>query len=288
MHQFILKIFSKSKNFIYFLKILAIFFLMLHLILWVQNLTSAHYGWLQIFVPILNVFIGIGESISRGSIDAFGALFEFKYMIAVCIYIGFYYLWNYTIILIEKLEDKYDDVHRHFKKTEENAYNVTLHTEQKIQEWKINRYKVFVTTSIKKKFSHKELGYDLNEQNDIMNDFLMKKTGVQMIMHNGGFLYEFDNFFRIDDTLEIFFKLIKSSAPLDYVICVETVEETDKLCLEKIDELAGLGHVNKISTFADCVYRYKFNRGHRYGTSQLGLFQKDNDTVEVHEFIEIL
>jgi hypothetical protein len=34
-------------------------------------------------------------------------------------------------------------------------------------------------------------------------------------------------------------------------------------------------------------YRYKFNNGHKYGTSQLGLFQKENDTIEVFEYIEI-
>lgn len=287
MHKSILKMFCALKNFIYFLKVLAIFFLMLHLIYWAQNLIGATFKWLQIFVPILSFFNGIGELISKGSIDLFGAVFEFKYGIAVLIYIGLYYFWNSIILFIENIEDKYDDVHRYIKKNEEKVCNITLHTEQEITELKINRYKIAVLTSLKKKFSHKELGYNIEEQNKIMNDFISSKTGVSPIPFEGGFLYEFEDFNHVDSILTVFFKLLKSNTPLNYTICIEVVDGNDRVCLEELSHLISLAHVNKISTFSNCVYRYKFNRGHRFGTSQLGLFQKGNDTLEVHEFIEI-
>lgn len=288
MHKLILKIFSLTKNFVYFLKIAAIFFLMLNLLLWIQNLIGGKFDWLQIFVPILNVFLGIGESVSKGSIDAFGAVFEFKYMIAVLIYIGLFYLFGFIIDLVEKLEDKYDDLRRYIKRKEEKICNITLRAGQITEEMKINKYKILVSTSLKKKFSHKELGYNIDEQNRLMNNFLTQQTGVIPISHQGGFLYEFSDFNSIDNILYTFFKLIKSNSPLDYVICVAIVESRESICLEEINQLMSLRHINKISMFSNCMYRYKFNKSHRFGTSQLGLFQKGNNTIEVHEFTEIM
>ena len=46
-----------------------------------------------------------------------------------------------------------------------------------------------------------------------------------------------------------------------------------------------LKNINKITTLADTAYRYNFNDICRYETSQLGVFQKENGTFEVHQFI---
>ena len=120
-----------------------------------------------------------------------------------------------------------------------------------------------------------------------MNKFLIEKTGVSPIPYEGGFLYAFDNFASVDSVLENFFKLIKSNAPLDYIICIQILGNDLVKEEAQLKKLISLRFMNKISACSDTAYRYKFNSSHRYETSQLGLFQKDNDTFEVHEFREM-
>ncbi len=287
MNKLILKTFDFLKNCIYFLKVLTILFLMLHCIYWIQNLINGHFDWLKIFTPILSAFVSLGGFFSKDSLDLFGAVFEYKYMIAAVIYIFMYYFFNLIIFIINKVEDLYNELCTLKVRNEEKNYNATLRQQQEQAERELQNYKILVLTSIKKKFSHHELGYNLEEQNKIMNEFLMNKTGVRPQFYNGGFLYSFNNFDRVDNILEIFFKLIKSNSPLDYVICLQVVESDDSACLKALDTLAGLKNENKITILSDSAYRYKFNAAHRYGTSQLGLFQKRNDTIELYQFIEI-
>ena len=288
MHKTILKIFGFLKHFVYFLKVVTMFYIILHLFYWIQNLISGNFGWLKPFTPVLKIFVSAGELVSDKSIDLLGAVFEHKYFIALVFYIGLYFIFNFIIMLIHNLEDKYDDVHRFVKKTQENTCNRNLRITQENIERSIFKYKVAVFTEIKKKFSHEELGIDLKEQNIIMNKFLVEKTGVVPVEFEGGFLYSFDNFFLVDGILDIFFKLIKSNSPLEFAICVQVQEGSEEVCLNELRLLAELKHFNKISILSNTAYRYKFNNGHKYGTSQLGLFQKDNDTIEVHQYIEIL
>ena len=126
MHGLILKTFSFLKNTVYFFRILSMFFLMLHLLLWIQNLIDGNFVWLTPFKGFLNIFISIGESFTKESIDLFGALFEYKYIIAVGIYVAFYYLCNFLIYILNCLEDKYDDLNRYVKKSQEESYNTSL------------------------------------------------------------------------------------------------------------------------------------------------------------------
>ncbi len=287
MHKLILKIFALLKNIVYFIKIVMMFFLLLHLLYWIQNLTNGHYLWLTFFKPVLEFFVSIGKCVSDGAIDAFGALFEYKYFIAVCIYVGLFYLCNLIIMLLEQLEDKYDDAHRFIKKTQEKIYNTEFKVTQENIEKKYIEYKIFVSAKLKKKFTHQELGFNLDEQMKIMQEFLTEKTGVYPVKYRNGFLYSFNNFNLVDGVLTVFFKLIKSNSPLDYFINVQIVEDGNSICMEELNQLIDLMHENKITMLSNTAYRYKFNVGHKYGTSQLGLFQKGKDMLEVHEFIEI-
>ena len=287
MNKLILKTFELLKHLSYFMKILVIFFLALHLLFWIQNLINGHFGWLQIFTPILKGFLSLGAYFSNNSLDLFGSAFEYKYIIAVAIYLCLYYFFNFLITLLNHMEDKYNDAYRFVKKTNENIYNNSLKHKQEKEEKQINKYKVLILTNLKSKYSHPEQGFNLDEQNRIMNKFVIDKTGVEPNEYAGGFLYSFNNFSNIDSSLEIFFKLIKANSPLDFTICLQVVEGDELKCLEELKFLAGLKNAGKITMLSNTDYRYRFNKSHRYGTSQLGVFQKNNDTVELHEFIEI-
>ena len=287
MHKLILKTFGFMKQFVYFFKILTMFYIILHLFYWIQNLISGQFVWLKPFLPILKLFVSAGELVSEGGTELLGAVFEYKYFFALLFYIGFYFIFSFIIIMLHNLEDKYDDVHRFVKKTQENSCNRNLRIAQENTERSIFKFKIAVFTEIKKKYSHEELGINLQEQNVIMNKFLIDKTGVVPVEFSDGFLYSFDNFFKVDSILDVFFKLIKSNSPLQFAICIQVQDGNEEKCLNELKLLSELKHFNKITMLSNTAYRYKFNNGHKYGTSQMGLFQKDNDSIEVHEYIEI-
>ena len=116
-----------------------------------------------------------------------------------------------------------------------------------------------------------------------MNKFISEKTSVKAMMFDGGFLYNFIDFDKIDTVLDVLFKVLHSSAPIDYAICIQSGDN-----IEQLKKLSSLNHFGMISMAADTAYRYKYNETHRYQTAQVGVFQNGDRTLEVHEFKEIL
>lgn len=287
MHRFVLKLFEFSRNILYFIKVLAVFFVMLHLLYWIEHLTNGNFGWLNFFRPILDSLLTFGGYYSKGSIDIAGAVFEYKYFIALLIYAAIFFIFNFLIIFLNGVEDKCDDMSRLVRKAQEASYNLSLKVQQEREEKTIKRYKVIVMTALKKEFSHPEFGYNIAEQNKLMNKFLIKNLETAPIEYEGGYVYSFGNFNTVDTVLHTLFEMIHSDSPLDYFIALQVVDENgEKACMKELTKLAGLKHGNKIITLANTVYRYSFNTGNRYNTSQLGLFQKEDGTLEVHQFVE--
>ena len=114
---------------------------------------------------------------------------------------------------------------------------------------------------------------------------MIEKTGISPIKFEEGFLFDFNSFEKIDKILDIFNKLFESKAPIDFIICLQVLDGSKQKGLDQIKTLIDLKIINKITAFADTVYRYSFNKDQGYETSQLGLFQKGNGTFEVHQFI---
>ena len=287
MHKFILNLFTFTKNLLQLFKIITVFLILMLLMIWVQDLIDSSWSWTNFVKPILNIFILAGSAISTKSIVIFDATFEYKYFWAIIFLISQYYILHLLEMGSEDLQETYNDGRRFIKKIEEVALNKTLKQEQVSEQEKIKNFKIFVATNIKKKFSHKECKVDLEEQNKIMNKFLIGKTGIVPTTHSNGFLYSFSDFNHIDEILEHFFKLIKSEAPLDYIICVQIIRKDSNKEMQQLQDLIDLKFYNKITTLSDTVWRYKFNKSHRYSVSQLGLFQKNNSTFEVHQFEEM-
>lgn len=287
MHRLVLKTFNFFKNCMQFVQIVMLFSILMLLLYWIQNITNAQWSWLTFYVPFLESFVKMGEMVSKASIDLFGAVFEFKYFIAVLFYVLIYYIAHFGICAIAFFEELYGDGRRTYNKMVENNFNDAIDAKITVEEKRLKRYQIYVSAELKKKFKHKELNIDLEEQLKIMNKFLIEKTEVSPEVYEGGFLYTFENFEKVDQILEIFFKVIHSTAPLDYVICVQILGEDITRETNQLKRLIGLHFANKISTLADTVWRYKYNKFHRYGTSQLGVFQAGKDTIEAHEFHEI-
>lgn len=283
MHDLMVTLFKFIKSFWQFMKIVIVFCIIMLLFYWVENLTGADWGWLNFIRGFLDGLVKCGNSIYSGSLNLFGALFEFKFFNALVILVIAFYLMNLFIFVTENLEDKYDDSWRAHKKNEEKKLNKALQENVKREEKKINKYSILIHTAIKKKFSHRELKINIDEQNQLMKQFITEKTGAQSMNYDGGFLYQFNSFAEIDSVLDILFKVLEPNNPLDCVICIQAGDD-----LALLKKVADLKYYGKITMAADTAYRYRFNSSHRYGTSQIGIFQNGDKTIEVHEFKEIL
>jgi hypothetical protein len=100
------------------------------------------------------------------------------------------------------------------------------------------------------------------------------------------YMYSFADRTRIDNVLDIFMKLPESKAPLDYIICVQIIGQDNRREIEQLKTLIELKTLNKISTFADTVYRYSYNEISRYEAIQAGVFQHKDSFFELHEFVK--
>ena len=283
MHNFVLNCFNFLRSFLHFIKIILVFCILMLTCYWVQNIIGTEWAWLGFIKPFLDGLLDFTNSIYSVTFEFWGAKFEFKYFSAIIILTAGVYLMNLFIMLANILEGAYKSAHFVAKKTQEVIFNKELNVNITREEKKIKRYSVLIKTQIKKKYAHAELNVNLDEQNKLMNKFISEKTAVIPMMMNGGFLYEFIDFDKIDTVLDVLFKVLHSSALLDYAICVQSGDN-----MEQLTKLSTLNHFGMISMAADTAYRYRFNETHRYQTTQVGVFQNGDRTLEMHEFKEIL
>ena len=286
MDKFFIKMFNFSRSCIQFFKILIVFTIMMLILYWIQNLTGDAWAWTAFINPILDLFLEIGAQIAPGSTTLFAAVFEYKFLAALVILILIYAFTNFLKFCVDKNEEIYFKMRKIIKKVEEDNLNKSLETQITNEQIKLKKYQVYVSTSVKKGIAHRDFSINLDEQNKIMLKFLMEKTMCNPTKKDDGYLFEFHNFEKIDSVLDSFNKLIQSEAPLDYIICVQVLGENIQKELKQMEVLKSLKILNKIVSFADTAYRYSFNRDKGYKVSQLGLFQKEDSTFEVHEYIK--
>lgn len=287
MHKFMLKFFGFLKSSAQFMKIVTIFCLLCLILYWIEHLAHFNWAWLGFIKPLLDSFLEVGKAISDDSIMFFSAVFEYKYGIALILFFILYFVAHGFQICFEKLEELYGNGRRLVRKIQENSYNKTLEIQNQMEQEQIKNYQIYVAAYKKKKISHLAADINLEEEIKNMNKFLIQKTSVNPIKYGEGFLYNFNNFAHIDTILPNFFKLTHSKAPLDYIICVQILPKDLKNEFENMRKLINLNLYNQITTLSDTVWRYKHNETHRYRTIQLGLYKKENDTFEVHEFAEM-
>ena len=282
-----LGVFIFFRSLVQFLKIVTMFFVMLHLLYWIQHLIGSFWNWMNFAHPILDFFIDLGAEISKDSLSIFNAEFEYKYMIALVMYLCIYYSLNLIIMLINEIEYHFNNVKRFAKKVNENNFNASLDRRQYEEESRINKYMIYVKPQLKSRFSDESFGYKLSELTYEMNKFIINKTEIQPIEYENGFLYTFNNFEAIDSILNIFMKIINSDSPLDYIVCAQITEHNRASDLVKLKYLIDLNMANKIIMLSETAYRYKFNKNKKYKTIQQGLFQKDTGTIEIQSFAPI-
>ena len=283
INKFILWCFRNLAGLGHIFGFICAFFIITIVIYWLETILTAQWNWLNFIKPALNAILDFANNIFSFKIDAFGTIFDTKYIIALILLVVLMFIAKLIVESIEKLQEMYNNAYIDYKLIKEKSFNKKLKNTIEKEQNKISKYAILINTQIKKKFSHAENKINIDEQNKLMNDFIYEKLNVQYQAFNGGFLYYFDKFDEIDDVIEVLFKVLKSNAPLDYAICIQVGEN-----LEQLKKIADLQNYGKITMCADTVLRYKVKKSHRYGTHCVGEYQKENGTIEVHEFQEIL
>lgn len=286
MHNIILKIFGFLKSCTQFLKIVLLFCILMLILYWIQNLTGDTWAWTVFMNRFLDSFLELGYRIAPGSIMLFAAVFEFKFLVALLMFGGLYALVHLMFRGLETLESLYDDGRRMVKKMEEDSFNRQMAKLNTNEQKKIKRYQIYVEAQVKPKFALREYNIDLEEQNQIMLKFLIEKTNNCPEKHENGYLFTFNSFSQIDDILDIFSKLPESKAPLDYIICVQIIGQDNRKEISQMKTLIELKTLNKITSLADTAFRYGYNDLCRYNVIQAGLFQKNGESFELHEFVK--
>jgi len=283
MHKIILYFFKNLNNIGQTLSLICSFLIMTNILYWLENIINATWNWLNFIKPVLNIILDFSNEIFPFSFNAFGTVFDGKFITATFVLIITMVILRVIIKWIKELEYYYEKLHIVHKKTIEKSFNQSMSNQVYEEEKKILNYMVLINTKLKKKFSHKELNINISEYNESMNNLLLRKTGVSYEPLNDGYLYRFDNFNKIDDVLDVLFKIKNSpSTPLDYSICIQAGNN-----LTQLIRLADLQYFDKILFCADTLLRYKCNKSHRYGTDNVGIFQKEYGTIEVYEFEKI-
>lgn len=282
MNKIILGLFRILYNIVNIFILLCSFTIIMMTCYWIENIVNANWIWLNVFKSALNQIIDFTNNIIPFAGNVFGRAFDSKILVSSILLILLILVSKYFLNILQDLKSSYEDIYNAYKLNTERNFNNKLSKNISKEQIKISKYMVLINTKIKKKFSHAELNINIDEQNKIMNDYIFSKINTQYQNFNGGFLYYFDDFNKIDDILTILFTIIKSSSPLDYAICIQI--END---LDKIKKLADLQNIGKIIMNADTLLRYKHNKAHKFGTTCVGVYQQEEETLEVHEFQEI-
>lgn len=284
MHKLVLKSFDFFRSFLQFLRALIMVIVMLLVLYWISNIASFNWSFLNFIKPTLDSLLALGSSFTSDSITIINAVFEFKYIAAIGILIIYYFLTYFAAKIIDISENIYCGGRDVVKKYEENKMNETLEKEAISSQKKLRKFQIFISLSPKKKFVQQVVDIDIKEQNNLMNKFLIEKLAVSPTVYKEGFLYSFSNIENIDYILDVFFKVINSKAPVNYIICVQVLGENSLKEQQQIDKMIDLNLINKIITMPDTIWRYKFNEKSKYETAHLGDYQDASGTFEVHEF----
>ena len=283
MHKIVKFIFETLINIEKALRIICVFFIMMISLYWIQNLIGASWWWMGFFAPVLDSILDFVNNIYSFSFDFWNKAIEIKYFNALILIVGIIFALKGLNILIEKAYDLYDDAHRIYKKNTENQFNNNLQDKIKNEEKKVNNYNVYIQTRISKRYLNKSIPFNLSEHNKQMNKFITEKTNAVYTDNWQGFVYSFYNFEKIDDILDILFTILKTEAPVDFIMCIQIGD--NNINLKKLIELQEWG---KIIMSADTLCRYEYNNVKQYKTSCVGIFQRSSDTLEVHEFVKKL
>lgn len=282
MNNLIIKIFKFITNTLYFLKIVSLLIIIAVLLNWVQSLLATTWSWATIPNFLAAPFVEIGKMFTDKSLNIFGVVFEYKFFVAVIVLIVLYHVVNILIRINHFVLSFYHDTRLLISGNQEKQFNKKLQREQQKEQKVLKNYKLYIETFVKKNVFQK---VDLDEQNKIMNKFLIKNIATMPKPYNNGIVFSLYDFDNIDEILSYLYQLIDSKAPIDYQICIQISAPDEVETMDNLNKLIRLNIKNKITILADTVWRYKYVENAKNQSALIGTFQENDTTFEVHEFI---
>ena len=180
--------------------------------------------------------------------------------------------------MLDILQELYEGTRFKYKKFVEKLFNIGLEAPIIKEEKRIKKYMLFVQTRVTKKHLLKTKDIDAEKQDEFVQKFVSEKVGEEPLKMYGGNLYYLNDFEKVDKVLDAIYSLKESSLPLEYLVCIQIEHD-----VKKIKKLVSLQEWNKVIISAETLYRYGYNKKREYKTTSLGVFQKDNSTIVVHE-----
>ena len=120
---------------------------------------------------------------------------------------------------------------------------------------------------------------DINQQYQTIQKYITDRIVVNSIVkYQDGFIYYFHNFDNVDNVINLLDKIRKISPLYNYIFCIQIDNDINQL--KKMIDLQIWG---KIIICADTLLRYNYNKIHRYKATNIGIFQKNNNIIEVYE-----
>lgn len=288
MHNFLISLFNLLKNIFYSIKVITVFFMMALLLYWINNTAHFEWSWFKFLSPVLDNLLHIANIVCPFSFKLLEVDFELKYVSGIVILLVIAILMNLLIMGVNAIQVFYLGTRALLRKSEEVALNKLLKSEMKRNQKRKNVFHVVINTYPKEISKYAQnLKIDMDEQNKILSDYLLEKFKKAPIKFEDGFMYTFENFESVDDVLMVLFKVINSKAPISYTICLQI--STGNLAEDKklLTNLVRLRLIGSIYSVSDTAYRYSYNYRKNFVTAQVGVFQEDNGTIEVHEFKNI-
>ena len=281
------KVFKFLKNIIDFLRILVLFFVMMHILYWITQLIGHNWHWLNIFKPVLLYILGIAEIISQNFLIIKKHLSTEA--VSIFVYILIYECIKLLDILLLYLELFQSEFEERRKIQAEIDMNKELEQEQILEQLPLKRYAIFLKPVFNKHIAKAAKTEDFEKYVEEMNNFLIKKFAIFPQKHADGYLYmyKFEDFNGVDNVFQIFYDLLNKSMPLNYIICVQILSKNMEEDLAKLEKLSEFNVENKIIAFADTYWRYKFNRNQKFKKCTVGIYRYLNEPREVLEFIPI-
>lgn len=180
------------------------FFVILY---WLLQLGKVEF--IQTFAPVFEAIKNAVHLFYQRNVVVDEATIDFSFLIATFIFLITAWVINFAVEGVEKLEEKYDDIHIEFKKRTEDVFNYTLAKEQELNEYRNNKFLILINFTLinidKDKFYHRNTNEGMDEKRmAVLLDFLLnldKNVLDQTTLFEGGILLNFQKFNEIENTI---------------------------------------------------------------------------------------
>ena len=283
MNKLKLFLFNSIKNLEKFLLVVGVFLIVMITLYWIQGAMNASWRWVNFFAPVLDSIVTTSNKIFTFKLyfgDSFLDLTNIKAIIFLLMLILAIYLLD---ILTGKIEEFCDDIYRTCKKVNEDLFNKQLAHKVSKEEKQLNRYMFYVQIRLKSQILANRFIKNINieEQKQLVHKYILDRITVDAhTNYLDGVLYYMRDFNKVDGVVDVLKQIPNLSEFCDYLCCVQISED-----ITRLNRIIGIQSWGKITISADTLLRYNYNKCQRYKTSNVGIFQSNGTTIEIHEFV---